>query len=220
MAILKLINKLFNKPKKLNPKIFQLMEQGNREALSIYTNYCQKFNLLVDNQLCIQCLFTSAEQHHPDSLYDIGNYYLFASNGFEKDEALAIDYFLKAAALNHTEAMNQLAYIYYTGSGVEKNEQTMIEWYERAATLGCSKAINNLGNIYAKGIGVEQSFQKAKEYFLNAANKDDSVAMSNLSYLYFNGLGVEKDEKEAKDWLIKSRKIRVKKPIIPGSIDI
>lgn len=221
MAILKIFNKLLNKPKKLNPKIFQLMEQGNREALTIYINYCHEFNLPIDSQLCTQCIFTSAEQYNnANSLYDIGNHYFSASNGFEKNDTLAIDYFLKAASLNNTEAMNQLAYIYHTGSGVEKNENTMLEWYKKAASLGCAKALTNLGNIYAKGIGVEQSFQQAKIYFISAADKGDPTAMSNLSYLYFNGLGVEKDENEANNWLIKSRKLRSQKSIKLGSIDI
>lgn len=221
IMILKFINKLLNKPKKLNPKIFELIEQGNREALDIYISYCQKYKLVINNQLYQKCLLISAEQsHNTDSLYDLGNLYCAGSNGFIQDDVLAIDYFSKAASLGHTEAMNQLAYLYYAGKGVEKDEQTMIEWYEKAAALDNAKAITNLGNIYAKGIGVKQSFQKAKEYFLNAAEKGDAVAMSNLSYLYLNGLGVEKDEKIAEDWLIEARKARLNKPTIPSSINI
>lgn len=119
--IIKFINKLLNKPKKLNPEIFQLIEEGNREALLIYIKYCQEFNIPIDHLLYQQGLFISAEKlHNADSLYDIANLYLSGSNGFEKDEIQAVDYFLKAASLNHTEAMNQLAYLYYAGNTVEK----------------------------------------------------------------------------------------------------
>lgn len=219
MAFLKqLIRKVRNKPKRLNPEIYDLVAKGSREALLIYINYCRDVNIKLDYELFQQGLFASAEQGDPDSLYDIGNFLLNGTLNFPQDNEKAMEYFFKAAKLNHTNAMNQIAYSYLNGRGVEADDQQMLAWYERSAGLGNADAMTNIGNIYAQGQGVEQDYQKALEYFLKAAELGNANAMNNLAYLYQNGFGVEQDQAKALKWLQQAKEIKAKQPVSLGVI--
>lgn len=220
MAFLKkLMRKTKNTPKRLNPEIYDLAAQGSREALLIYINYCREANIKLDYELFQQGLYNSAEQGNAESLYDIGNFYLNGTLGFPQSNEQAMDYFLRAAKLNHTNAMNQIAFSYLKGRGVEADDKKMLEWYERSAGLGNADAITNIGNIYAHGQGVEKDFDKAKDYFFKAAEQGNANAMNNLAYLYQNGFGVEKDEATAMEWLKKAQQIKAKQPISIGIMD-
>lgn len=219
MAFLKqLIRKVRNKPKPLNPEIYNLVLQGSREALLIYINYCRDMNIKLDYELFQQGLFASAEQGDPDSIYDIGNFLLNGTLNFPQDNERAMEYFFKAAELNHTNAMNQIAYSYLKGRGVEASDQKMLEWYERSAGLGNADAITNIGNIYAHGQGVEQDYNKALEYFVKGAELGNANAMNNLAYLYQHGFGVEQDQAKALEWLEKANEIKAKQPVSLGII--
>jgi len=212
------IHRIFNKPKVLNPEIYELVKKGNREALLIYLNYCNDTKSKLDHALFKEGLLTSAKQGNSDSMYDIANFHLTGALTFVQDDRLAMEWFLNSAELGHSNAMNQLAYSYLKGRGVTADNKQMLAWYERAAALGNADAITNIGNIYAQGQGVTKDFAKAYAYFCQAAELGNANAMNNLAYLYSNGLGVEQNQEIAQQWLEKSLAAKATQPITLGAL--
>ena len=56
--------------------------------------------------------------------------------GVEKDDALAVDWYLKTAESDRTDAMMELGDRFASGKGVEQNYEQAIEWYRKAAEEG------------------------------------------------------------------------------------
>lgn len=176
----KFVRKVFKKPKRLNPEIYELVRAGNRKALGIYLSYCTDTKTSLDYNFFKAGLLTSAEQGNSDSMYDLGNFHLNGTLTFVQDDQLALEWFLKATELGHTNAMNQIAYSYLQGRGVIADDKKMLQWYERAAALDNSDAITNIGNIYAQGQGVIKDYNKAYTYLSKAAELGNANAMNNI----------------------------------------
>lgn len=96
----------------------------------------------------------AAGQFHMGMAYDSGT-------GVEKDLAKALDWYRKAAAQGHGNAMIQLGHHYEAGSGVGKDTTMAAEWFEKArSTPEKSAADWNLvrlsrgGSIKEKYVGI------------------------------------------------------------------
>ncbi|KAF0486653.1 SEL1 protein [Gigaspora margarita] len=51
--------------------------------------------------------------------------------GVEKDEKKAFEYYMKAAELGNSDAMQNVSNCYYYGNGVERNYQKSFEYCKR-----------------------------------------------------------------------------------------
>ena len=71
--------------------------------------------------------------------------------GVERNDQLAIDWFLKAQARGSAEAMANLAKMYALGRGVAQNNTTALQYYGDAALSGFQPAILRMAEIYEKG---------------------------------------------------------------------
>ena len=56
--------------------------------------------------------------------------------GVGKDDAVAVDWFRKAAELNNASAQNNLGYMYEQGFGLTKDETQAVQLYTKAAHAG------------------------------------------------------------------------------------
>ncbi|RIB16825.1 kinase-like domain-containing protein [Gigaspora rosea] len=127
--------------------------------------------------------------------------------GVEKDEKKAFEYYIKAAELGNSDAMQNVGICYYYGIGVEINYQKSFEYCKRSADLGNASGMNNVGRHYKYGNGIDQDYNKAFEYYKKSANMGLKSAMSNAARCYRNGIGTKRDIQSANYWFKKRRSL-------------
>lgn len=118
-----------------------------------------------------------------------------------KDKNKAIEWYLKAAKLGHTNSQYKLGRLFMFDDG-EKAEK----WYKKAANKGHLAAQNNLGYMYKKGMGssIWGNAKLAHKYYLMAAKQGNKVSQYNVCLNYWKGDGVDKDKEKAIKWCQKS----------------
>jgi TPR repeat protein len=117
-----------------------------------------------------------------------------------KDEAKAINEYLKSALQNYNFAQLNLA-MKYSETPTKENLDLAFFWYQKAANNGNTAAMNNLANMYYHGQSVRKDYKKAFDLYFKAATLGDYIAQFNLAMMYYNGEYVKKSEKEALIWL-------------------
>jgi TPR repeat protein len=117
-----------------------------------------------------------------------------------KDEAKAINEYLKSALQNYNFAQLNLA-MKYSENPTKENLDLAFFWYQKAANNGNTAAMNNLANMYYHGQSVKKDYKKAFELYFKAATFGDYIAQFNLAMMYYNGEHVKKSDKEALVWL-------------------
>ncbi|KAL0241133.1 hypothetical protein GEMRC1_006368 [Eukaryota sp. GEM-RC1] len=73
--------------------------------------------------------------------------------------------FQKAADLDDSDAMANLAFCYKNGEGIEKDHSKAVYWFHKAADLDDSDAMSNLAFCYKNGEGIEKDHSKAVYWF-------------------------------------------------------
>ncbi|HIF9142520.1 TPA: AAA family ATPase [Photobacterium damselae] len=119
--------------------------------------------------------------------------------GVEKDEAIAVEWWSKAAELGDLDSMSKLAECYYYGVGIEKDEAVAIEWWTKAANIGYSKSMHELGDYYSNYCAGNCA-RTAVDWFLKAAKKGHLVSTIILISCYENGYGTLVNQLEANFW--------------------
>ncbi len=122
----------------------------------------------------------------------------------EKDEALAINWYMEAAENDHIGAQYNLALMYAKGRGVEQNYNEALRWYTLAAVQGDVLSQYTLGDMYSKGIGTDKNDERAFEWFMKAAEQENTNAEFKIAEMFFKGTGVEKDLVAAHEWYVKA----------------
>ncbi|KAJ3107439.1 hypothetical protein HK100_003583, partial [Physocladia obscura] len=81
------------------------------------------------------------------------------------DYGLAVQWYQKAANLNHPRACNNLAELYMTGRGVEIHDSTGFKYFKKASEAGLPEGHYNLGRCYYTARGCWENKKKAEELF-------------------------------------------------------
>ena len=89
---------------------------------------------------------------------------------------MAIERFLAAARLGHTDAQFIVGVAYEKGMGIEQNIDEAVKWYRLAAEQGHARAQCNLGICYKNGYGVEKNDIEALKWVKRAADQGDEKA--------------------------------------------
>ncbi|SFM85128.1 tetratricopeptide repeat protein [Rugamonas rubra] len=104
--------------------------------------------------------------------------------GTPKDNAAALQWCTKGAALERTSAQVALAEMYYDGIGVKRDRQTALRWYLAAdETGGDDEAQYMLYTMYDSGRAVAKNRQKALAYLSQAANAGHERAIAKSKEL-------------------------------------
>lgn len=119
-----------------------------------------------------------------NELYNLGYYHYTGQNGYPFNYEKAYDYFMQAATVGSSAAMNYLGVMYQNGKGVSKNMQAAADWFYKAikADNGNAYAAHNLGNLYYNGTGVPQDMNKAFQFFEASVN----LGLGNTHSVYPN----------------------------------
>lgn len=118
----------------------------------------------------------------------------------EKDEAIAIRWYLEAANNNHINSQYNLALIYAKGRGVKQDYHQAIKWYQLAAEQGDESSQYALGMMYSKGVGTEKDNGLAYLWFLKAAKQENTNAEFKVAEMLHKGIGIEEDLNAAFEW--------------------
>lgn len=125
----------------------------------------------------------SKDQADDNLFYKMGTMY---KNGLGTDIDMdkAINYFMRSAELNNTNAKRTLALEYISGKhlelDIEKGLEMLTVCADRGDTLSCYK----LGKIYFKGEIVYKDLNMAEKYLLKAAENKNEYALYSLGKLY------------------------------------
>ena len=120
--------------------------------------------------------------------------------GVVKSDALAADWFQRAAEHGHIEAQRYLAFAYLHGRGVTKDETEGVRRLRIAADWGDATSQRQLGVHYATGGGVSFDPSEGVHWFRLAAEQGDYLAQYNLGLAYANGRGIPFDQAQSLHW--------------------
>lgn len=141
----------------------------------------------------------SARKGDASAQFEAGNCY-YHGRGTPVNYTEAVYWFRKAAAQNHSAALNNLGLCYETGLGVTKNLSEAVRYYRQAAELGNRVAQCNLGYCYDKGVGITADVYEALKWYRKSADQGWPRAQNALGVFYGSGKGVAKDYAEALKW--------------------
>jgi TPR repeat protein len=152
------------------------------------------------NSETIAQLYAIARNGDAIAQCELGRAFLFGT-GVAKDEAVAVNWFRKAAEQNDAEAQFDLGVSYAEGNGVPQDYAEAAKWFRKAAEQGFVEAQYNLGFDYLKGQGVTKDQVEAVKWFRKAADQNSARAQFSLGDCYHDGMGVAKNYAEAAKWI-------------------
>lgn len=142
------------------------------------------------------------EKSRDDKLQHRLGWMLLTGTGTEKNEALAREYFEKAARLGNPHAQYQLAKLYLSDQEADPYQiQDAIRWLEQSAGDGNTAAQYTLAKVYRDGLHVEKDIQKAIALFQKAAEQEHEYAAYALGKLFLDGVEPPRDIEKALYWL-------------------
>ena len=156
-----------NKFKKAKPLLVKAAEKEYGYAQ--YLLAMNFFDLYSDNNKeALFWLERAASNDEPHALYQLGLYY-----GEKADLAKAINYFQRAAELNHADAALELSYIYDEGIIVEQDDDKALFFLKKAAELDNQEAIDELAAQALSGEGNMDA--KEAEYWIKKAGYTEEM---------------------------------------------
>jgi hypothetical protein len=117
-----------------------------------------------------------------------------------QDNALAVQWFTKAAEQGHAAAQHNLGLMNEQGLGVRQDAEKAFQWFSKAAEQGYAESEYCLGRMYVIGEGVKTDYAKALEWYNKAAVQGNDRAQLSLGLLYAQGEGVPQDNRQAYSW--------------------
>jgi TPR repeat protein len=123
---------------------------------------------------------------------------LFNGYGVNRDTAKGLDLLLKAAAMGHTYAMNDLAAIFTEGrNGVPADPARAVAFLQAGVQRQDMYSMNLLGRNYLAGQGIDKDPKTAQALFQQATDLGQPYAPASLGRMYRDGVGVERNLEEA-----------------------
>ncbi|CAJ0926493.1 unnamed protein product [Ranitomeya imitator] len=102
----------------------------------------------------------------------------------------AFQYFLRASEVNHSKAMEKVAYALLFGDPLKQDIISAKALLEKLTEQGSPRGQTALGFLYASGLGVNSSQAKALVYYTFGALGGNLIAHMVLGYRYWAGIGV------------------------------
>ncbi|AZO09386.1 peptidase C14 caspase catalytic subunit p20 [Mesorhizobium sp. M3A.F.Ca.ET.080.04.2.1] len=123
---------------------------------------------------------------------------LFNGYGVERDTGKGLDLLLKAAAMGHTYAMNDLAAIFTEGrNGVPADPARAVAFLKAGVERQDMYSMNLLGRNYLSGQGIDKDPKAALTLFQKAIDLGQPYAPGSLGRMYRDGVGVQQNLDEA-----------------------
>lgn len=140
----------------------------------------------------------------PSAQYQLGRIYQDGNWLINKDSAIAVSWYRKAAEQANADAEAALGYMYFEGLGAAKDYAQSVEWYRKAVKQGNPRGQYNLGLMYLCGDGLAKYETMGVGLIRKAAEQGASYAQCSMGNIYMWGLGVSKDEAQGLSWYQKA----------------
>ena len=148
--------------------------------------------LAKDYEKALSILKPLAMKGHAKAQVTLGIMYDFG-HGVEKDPAMAVEWYEKAAGQGNSSVQHDLGVKYYKGLGIPQNYNKAGAWWRMAADNGVAESQYNLGLMYARGLGFEKNSGKAINWYSKAASQGHGHAQYSLGVMYSFGQDVPQD---------------------------
>jgi hypothetical protein len=161
-------------------------------------------------------LYARAQANDPSATYVLGYFEQNPASG-EPNHARAFAFFLRAAALNHLDAIEAIARAYRDGRGVEKNSLEAAKWFRRAADAGLPAAMYNLANLVVDGQVGPADPVEAFRLMQRAAASGYAMAHYRLASYFDFGRGTIRDPQAGARHLLAAARAAPDMPHFVGS---
>lgn len=170
--------------------------------------------------LALSELGAEAKRDKPEAMHLLGMMYADGS-GVARDNARALDWFRKAAALNYGPSQGMLGMFYAQGRGVARDNAKSLEWTRAAAENGDALSQYMMGMRSLDGLGMPRDPDGAVTWFGSAAEQNYALAQYAMGVLLAFGPNAQGEAKQARElrvegakWLILA--VRRKSPDVPN----
>jgi hypothetical protein len=121
--------------------------------------------------------------------------------GVARNPKKAAEWYEKAAARSHVEALYALGTLYENGEGVRRDAGRAVDWYRLAVSISRHGGAEfALAQSYYYGRGVPADAGEALSWYRKAADDGHPAAQHILGTIYEGGWNVEPDPVEAYKW--------------------
>ncbi|MCA3073640.1 MAG: trypsin-like peptidase domain-containing protein [Rhodocyclaceae bacterium] len=132
----------------------------------------------------------AAEKGEPAAQNAIGAWLANGTNGFAKDDDIALGWFKLAADQKHPAALGWLGAFAESGrAGVPQDNLVALDWYKKGGDLGDAASMVAAGRMYALGRGVSPNGTEALAWLHRAAALANSSAFAWIANVYEFGRG-------------------------------
>ena len=123
-------------------------------------------------------LFEESAPLEPKAMVNLAIMHM-KGQGCKRDNKLAEEWFLKAAAFNNLQALSSLGLFYEKGMSGEVDATKALEFYKRAADLGSVESQLKAGMLYKE----QGKNLQAMRYLITAAHNNNSQAQAIITYV-------------------------------------
>jgi len=117
----------------------------------------------------------ASKTQFPDAMFLLGSIYSSRRYGVDVNYVKALEWYSKAARLDHPEAANRIAVCEEFGVGTQRNAEKAVSWYKRAAMLGSTGAMYKLGMLSMLGsLDQPRDFRAGLAWLGRAAERADT----------------------------------------------
>lgn len=188
-----------------NEKFDAIMAKAeNGDTKAIYdVSLCYQYGYLdvePDNEKAVLWAQKAADAGVSDALVDLGVYYLYFENDWDKASA----HFEKAAKQKNAKGYYMLGLCYANALNVPKDIKKGIDNLKKASKLGFPQADYQLGMLYYNSDDVKQDIKASFKYILKAAEGGIVEAQSMVGSMYWQGFGTAEDKKKGYEWYEKA----------------
>jgi uncharacterized protein len=161
------------------------------------------YSLVLANGSVIRWQCTDPKRDAAEKQFALGLMFDKGGMGQPQDDTQAVEWYRKAAALDHPIAESNLAYMYAVGRGVTQDFSKARVLFSRAAEHGHPFAVGHLGVMFERGVG-GAPFDLTMAYVLyrHAAEGGSEIARDPLAALvpHMNKDQLSEGERLASQW--------------------
>ena len=165
----------------------QAAEQGMDEAeVMLARLYATGDQVEQSNSKAFDFYLRAAFSNNTFALYMVGTYLLDGRCGFPATDAIAFEWFLRAAERGDADGQAKVGYAYLQGIGIEKNSEKARDWIQKGLAQKNKFAYYSMSQFYKQELP-EHNEIKAFEYLELSAEAGYSTAQFELALCLLKG---------------------------------
>lgn len=167
--------------------------------------YIEGYGIPKDDEKAISLLKRSSELGEPTAQFFLGLIYQAGGFGLKKNEKESLNWFMKSAKLNNSEAQVKVGDAYLDGELISKDTSKAFEYWLKSAENNNLDAMKRLYVYYVDGIDeIQPNLKLVLHWTTKAAELGDSESQSKLGQGYLLGTYGVVDYEKAAFWLFKA----------------